>query len=119
MNTSEYITKKTKTESVQQIKNLSPNERQGIIINAGEWKTFEEGTPEEIRKPSIGISIKGVVYDWILNQTTNERLAEEIGSYDTEQWVGCIVKFLIDKSGDYEYITATLIQKKAIEEETV
>ena len=120
MDTSEYISKKSKTISVAQIKALPSNERQGIIISPGEWAVFEEGTPQETKKPKIGISISGVSHEWILNQTTNERLIEELGSGDTTTWVGTIVKFLIDKSGDYEYITATVIQKpeeKVIKEE--
>lgn len=120
MDTSTYIPNKSKTISVAQIKALPSNERQGIIISPGEWAVFEEGTPQEVKKPKIGISLAGISYEWILNQTTNERLIEEIGSSDTDKWVGTIVKLLIDTRGEYEYITATVIQKpedKAIKEE--
>lgn len=116
MDTKDFIPNKSKTISVETIKKLQPEERQGVILTPGDWRIYNEGTPEQISKPCIGVSVKGVSHEWILNQTTNERLIEELGSSDTNNWVGAVVKFLIDKRGDYEFITCTVINKAAHEE---
>ena len=116
MDTKDFIPNKSKTVTVETIKKLKPEERQGVILTAGEWKVYNEGTPEQISKPCIGVSIKGVSHDWILNQTTNERLIEELGSSETTNWVGAVVKFIVDTRGDYEYITCTVINKPSEKE---
>lgn len=117
MDTSDFRPTKSKAVSVELIKKLKEQDRRGVILTSGEWVEFtDEKTGEITKKPKIDVSIGGVSHEWILNQTTNERLGEEIGTYDTTNWIGCVIKFLVDERGTWEYVTATLIDKPNNEE---
>ena len=116
MDTSKYKPNNSKMINVAFIKSLQEQERRGAIISPGEWAEYKDEDEELVKKPKIAVSVKGVTYEWVLNQTTNERLGEEIGSFDTNDWLNCIVKFLIDKRGDREFVTATLIDKPTMEQ---
>lgn len=115
MNTEEYKTKTSSSVTVAYVKGLSQEGRKAVITGAGEWREYDvKDSVEKDRKPVLPIEVGGEAREWTLNATTNERLGAEFGTFDTEKWVGGVVKLLIDKQGDTEYITATVIQPPTV-----
>lgn len=98
---------------VKTVKELPADKRTAVILPEAEIVEFtntdKEGKSYVEKKPAISVDLNGTVYEWVLNKTSVSRLCEELNSSDTDDWTGSVIKFLIDKNGDYEFITATLI----------
>lgn len=109
MNTKEYKPKTSNTVTVQYVEGLAMDARKAVIIGSGSWQEYGEGE-DKVRKPMLPVEINGESKEWTLNATTNERLGTELGTFETEQWIGAVVKLIIDKQGDTKYVTATVVQ---------
>ncbi len=110
---------KTKNNTFLTINNVKNSDKKIATILPGSGWTEFSNEEETIKKPWVTIELDGEQLEWTLNKTTNERLGEEIGSFETDDWVGAQIKLLVDKRGDQEFITATVISSDYTPEEVI
>jgi hypothetical protein len=94
--------------TIKAVEALPLDKRVGVIMPGSDWKEFDKDGVK-VKKPFITVSINQVMYEWTLSKTASGTLAAELGTTDTDRWVGSKVKFLINGSGDKRYVTATVL----------
>lgn len=114
MDTKKFI-KESSYLSVKTVKNeWQPDQRIVTIIGAGEEKTFktEAGTEQlKLQIPVTRASNKQH-YEWTLSTAAIKDLAADLGTYDSNKWVGASVKLLIKElSGGKETLTCTVLNR--------
>lgn len=114
MDSKQYIKESTYL-SVKTVKNdWQPDQRIITILGPGEEKKFKnEKTGEETPKLQIPVmrANNKQQYEWTLSQTAIKDLAAELGTYDTQKWIGASVKLMIRPAGAGETLTGTVINR--------
>jgi len=106
----EYVTKSGNYVTVSLVESLPATDRTAVIMPESGMHTFDEGTPEADTKPYITLSVNKVLYKWTLSKTAAKVLSEELGTTDTDKWVGAVIKLLVIQTGDRKGVSATLIR---------
>lgn len=114
MDTKKYI-KESSYLSVKTVKNeWQPEDRVITIMGAGEEKTYKnEKTGENQLKLQIPVmrATNKQHYEWTLSQTAIKDLAADLGTYDSNKWVGASVKLMIRPAGAGETLTCTVLTR--------
>lgn len=87
-----------------------------IVPDSGvQEKEFTEATPtgtvvKKVVKPWITVEFDGKQYKWELTHTANQILGMELG-FETDYWVGAIVKPFVDVIAGKRTVKALVISK--------
>lgn len=110
VNTREYVPKsKVEYVTVELVRNMKPEDRNTVVVPGTGFKTFDHNG-EELKKPYITVDLKGNSIEWTLAPSANADMAEELG-WETEQWVGALLKLRVAGSPGFEYVSATVLKR--------
>lgn len=79
--------------SADWVKRFGRDGAECAIVDEGEIRVFSDGD-----KLVLSLSHAGGVLDWMPNQTCVNVIGRVLGSFDTKDWVGCVVSLFWDKS---------------------
>lgn len=115
VNVSSYGAKESDYLNAELVKALPIGEaRQAIIMPGSGLKDFTNSTPEGLvvnKRPWITISLNKKNYTWTLSNTAVSKFKSQLGSDETESWIGAVVLLDTSGQGEYETVFATVLKK--------